>query len=431
MQRPTKGGILATLGPGILVAATGVGAGDIATASFVGSSLAYTVLWAALLGAFVKFVVNEGLARWQLATGQTLLEGAVTHFGRPVQWVFLVYLLVWSFGVGSALISACGVTGHALLPLFDDARTGKIFWGVVHSIVTVVLILLGGYKSFEKVMTALLVLMFGSVMVAAVMIKPPWNEVARGMFVPRIPREAGGQGVQWTLALMGGVGGTLTMLCYGYWIREQGRTGPEFLRTTRIDLGVAYLVTGLFGVAMVIIGTGLHLAERGGEQIMIKLADKMGAALGTPMRWVFLAGAWAAVFTSMLGVWQAVPYLFSDFWQLFTRRRRDAAGADAVRDVVDTKSPVYRGYLFALAVVPMLGLWQSFVVVQRTYSLLGAVVMPLLAVALLILNGRGDLVGERFRNRPLTVAVLIAVLLFFAYAGYVTIRTFGRESILS
>src|SRR5688572_12616382 len=221
-----KLGLLATLGPGILVAATGVGAGDIATASFVGSSLAYTVLWAALLGAFVKFVVNEGLARWQLATGQTLLEGAVTHFGRPVQWFFLVYLLVWSFGVGSALISACGVTGHALFPLFDDARTGKIFWGIAHSIVTVVLILLGGYKSFEKIMTVLLVLMFGSVIVAAVMIKPPWDEVARGMFVPRIPREAGGQGVQWMLALMGGVGGTLTMLCYGYWIREQGRAGP-------------------------------------------------------------------------------------------------------------------------------------------------------------------------------------------------------------
>jgi Mn2+/Fe2+ NRAMP family transporter len=288
------------------------------------------------------------------------------------------------------------------------------------------LILLGGFKSFEKVMTALLVLMFGSVIVAAVMIQPPWDQVARGLFVPRIPREAGGQGVQWMLALMGGVGGTLTMLCYGYWIREQGRSGPEFLKTTRIDLGVAYLVTGLFGVAMVIIGTGLHLAEKGGEQIMIKLADRLGEVLGGPMRWVFLAGAWAAVFTSMLGVWQAVPYLFSDFWRLFTRRgRADVAVA------VDTKSPVYRGYLVALAVVPMLGLWQNFVVVQRTYSLLGAVVMPLLALALLILNGRGELVGRAYRNRPLTVVVLIAVLLFFAYAGYVTIRTFGKENILS
>src|SRR5215213_10184665 len=111
-------GLLATLGPGILVAATGVGVGDIAGAGFAGSRLGYAVLWAAVVGSFIKFVVNEGLARWQLATGRTLLEGAVLHFGRPVQWLFLVYLLVWSWAVGSALITATGITAHALLPLF-------------------------------------------------------------------------------------------------------------------------------------------------------------------------------------------------------------------------------------------------------------------------------------------------------------------------
>src|SRR4051794_30896022 len=79
-----KLGILGALGPGIVVAATGVGAGDIASASFAGSFLGYTILWAAVLGAFIKFVVNEGLTRWQLATGQTLLEGASLRFGRPV-----------------------------------------------------------------------------------------------------------------------------------------------------------------------------------------------------------------------------------------------------------------------------------------------------------------------------------------------------------
>src|SRR5918994_1331656 len=126
-------GVLATIGPGILVAATGVGVGDIAGAGFAGSHLGYAVLWAAVLGSFIKFVVNEGLTRWQLATGQTLLEGAVLRFGRPVQWLFLVYLLVWSWAVGSALISACGVAGHALFPVFDNPQAGKVVWGIAHS----------------------------------------------------------------------------------------------------------------------------------------------------------------------------------------------------------------------------------------------------------------------------------------------------------
>jgi hypothetical protein len=32
------------------------------------------LLWAVAVGAFFKFVLNEGIARWQLATGSTALE---------------------------------------------------------------------------------------------------------------------------------------------------------------------------------------------------------------------------------------------------------------------------------------------------------------------------------------------------------------------
>jgi hypothetical protein len=64
--------------------------------------------------------------------------------------------------------------------------------------------------------------------------------------------------------------------------------------------------------------------------------------------------------------------------------------------------------------------------IQRAYSIIGAIVMPLLAVALVILNGRSDWVGQQHRNRPITVVVLIAILLFFIYAAYMTIQT-GKD----
>ena len=109
-ERPRKKKLLAILGPGILVAATGVGAGDLATASFTGMNLGVTVLWTVLVGASLKFVLNEGLARWQLATGETLLEGCVRNLGRPFQIVFLLYLIAWSMFVCGAIMAACGVT---------------------------------------------------------------------------------------------------------------------------------------------------------------------------------------------------------------------------------------------------------------------------------------------------------------------------------
>ena len=125
-------GILAILGPGMLVAATGVGAGDLATAALAGSRLGTAVLWAVIVGAVMKFVLTEGLARWQLATDQTLLEGTARHLGRGVLAVFTIYLAAWSFFVGSALVSACGATAHAIWPLPGSTPDAdKIVYGII------------------------------------------------------------------------------------------------------------------------------------------------------------------------------------------------------------------------------------------------------------------------------------------------------------
>ena len=413
MARRSGPGLHALLGPGILVAATGVGAGDLATASLVGTRLGTAVLWAALAGAFAKFVLNEGLARWQLVTGQTLLEGVVRRLGRPAAAVFLLYLLPWSFFVGSALVSACGVTAHAILPLFADADLGKVWLGVAHSLAGLLLVRLGGFRLFERFMGACIALMFGTVLLTAVLVRPDWPAVIEGLLVPRIP-EARSGGLVWTIALMGGVGGTLTILCYGYWIREAGRIGLESLRVCRVDLAVAYLMTGLFGVAMVIIGSTVHV-EGTGAMLVVRLAERLDQTLGVAGRWAFLAGAWAAVFTSLLGVWQAVPYLFADLWRLTCGPSAAAAGS------IDRTARAYRGYQLALAVAPLSGLLFSFREIQKLYSVIGASFMPLLALTLLVLNGNLAWVGER-RDRRSTQVVLVAILLFFLAVGVVEVK---------
>ena len=410
-NKSDKTGLLTLLGPGLLVAATGIGAGDLATASFTGSILGTAVLWAAVLGAFLKYVITEGLARWQLATGDTLLEGLVRRIGRPVGWFFLPYLIVWTFFVASALMSACGVTFHALIPVFDDAVQGKVVFGAVSSLVGLGLVLVGGYELFDKIMRICIGVMCFTVIVTAALLWPGTGQVLKGLFVPAIP-DIAGQGLGWTVALMGGIGGTFTVLCYGYWIREEGRSGPGFLRTCRIDLATGYAVTALFGVAMVIIGSTVELEGRGAT-LLIRLSEQLVEPLGPIGKWLFLIGAAGAVFSSLLGVWQAVPYLFADTLNLL---REDAeVPAEAA---IDTRSATYRGYLFALAIVPMAGLFWRFQDIQKLYAIVGATFIPFLAVALLILNGRSEWVGEQYRNRPATVAVLLATLAFFLWIAW-------------
>jgi hypothetical protein len=218
------------------------------------------------------------------------------------------------------------------------------------------------------------------------------------------------------VALMGGVGGTLTILCYGYWIREERRSGAQSLRTCRIDLGVGYTMTALFGIAMVIIGSTVEI-EGGGSNLLVALAERLAGPLGAPGKWVFLIGALGAVFSSLLGCWQAVPYLFADVWAL-VRQRRSVDALEAA--TVDTRSIPYRAYQLALAAVPMLGLFFSFREVQKIYAVGGALFVPMLALILLILNGRRAWVGA-LKNRGLTVAALLTTLIFFAWIGFARI----------
>ena len=432
MSTRSKLPLLALVGPGLLVAATGVGAGDLATAAFAGSHLGVAVLWAVVVGAVLKLVLTEGLARWQLVTGETLLEGAFARLGWPARWFFGLYLVPWTFFVGAALISACGVTTHALLPVFDQAEDGKVVFGLVCSVLGGVLAWRGGYRLFERVMGFAVAIMFTTTVVSAALVADDWGAIARGLVVPTIP-EVGGAGLGWTLALLGGVGGTLTVLCYGYWIREEGRHGVEQLRTCRIDLTVGYAATAIFGLAMVVIGSTLG-ADARGANLVVALGELLGERLGPGARWAFLFGAWCAVFSSLLGVWQAVPYLFADFWRLVVRSEDEApvpqqgdsgstgcesesvnkAGPNAT-DLTSTRP--YRLYLLGIATVPALGLFFGFQSIQKLYAVIGALFLPLLALTLLLLNGRERWLGAQ-RNGRGTTALLVLTLAFFLLAGW-------------
>ncbi|MEM8485607.1 MAG: Nramp family divalent metal transporter [Bacteroidota bacterium] len=415
--------LLATIGPGILIAATGVGAGDLAAGAFAGSKLGVAVLWAVVLGAFIKYVITEGLARWQLATGQTLLEGAMLRLGKPAQYFFISYFLVWTMGVGSSLISACGVAAYALFPVFDDPEQGKIVFGIVHSLLGLGLVWVGSFRLFEGVMSVCVGVMFVLVVVTAVLVQPDWGAVAVGMVKPEIPVYMVNdvdQGIGWTLALMGGVGGTLTILSYGYWIREEGREGEGALATCRIDLAIAYTVTALFGLAVIIIASKSDLDRQASATLVVSLAGQLGEALGDKGQQVFLVGAWAAMFTSMLGVWQSVPYMFADYMQIAHKGRKQLDSGPDDQDVgkkIDVRSRHYRTYLLVIALVPMVGLLYDFELVQKLNSIYGALVMPMVALVLIVLNGRADWVGEALKNRRLTVVFLSGVILFFLYTG--------------
>ncbi|NOX58696.1 MAG: divalent metal cation transporter [Planctomycetes bacterium] len=397
----------------MLIAATGVGAGDLITASLAGSAVGVGIAWAAVAGGVFKWTMNEGLARWQLATGTTLLEGWNDRLGATVRWVFFCYLMVWSLFTGAALISACGIAGAGIYDFGLEPSQAKLIWGVFHSLVGLALVWIGGFALFEKLMSVCIAVMFCAVMVTAISIKPDWSAIGSALLNPTFGNaNETKESIKHVLGVLGGVGGSVTLLSYGYWIRETNRKGIEGVRACRLDLAVGYGMTSLFGVAMLVIGSRLEVTKSG-EDIVIQLAAQLEGVMGAAGTWLFLIGFWGAVFSSLLGVWQSIPYLFADFMLI-----RSGASADERRKIDYTKTKPYRIFLVALAIVPMVMINHSLRDVQIYYAVLAALFMPFLAATLLIMNNRTAWVGRKYRNGLLTNAILIITLLFFGYVGY-------------
>src|SRR5690606_39184976 len=138
----------------------------------------------------------------------------------------------------------------------------------------------GKYSFFEKVTAVLVGIMFITVVGLAFIAVPNIPEMLKGL-IPMIPEG----GVVYTLALAGGVGGTITLAAYGYWLREKGWYTPKWMRVMRIDNTMAYVMTGIFVLAMLVVGAEVVRAAgvtiSGGDKGLLELGDVLKAEYGT------------------------------------------------------------------------------------------------------------------------------------------------------
>ena len=112
------------VGPGLVVAATGVGAADLVATLVAGANYGYALLWCAVVGCVMKIVLVEGAGRFTPGHGpKTIFEGW-SSLGRWTTWYFGPYIVVWGFVYGAAAMAGTGLPLHSLLPGARGAGLG-------------------------------------------------------------------------------------------------------------------------------------------------------------------------------------------------------------------------------------------------------------------------------------------------------------------
>ena len=239
----------------------------------------------------------------------------------------------------------------------------------------------------------------------------------RGLLVPTIPAQSGA----YVLSIVGGIGGSITILSYNYWMREEELSGSGDLGYVRGDIGVAYFFTAIFGMSILLTANqafyvaGMHLTD---AQAVPRMGQMLGTVIGPFGAWAYALGFWAAVFASLLGVWQSVPYLYADFYGILKKLPRETRA-----ELTKVTSLPYRVALVFITLVPL-----PFAFVGRplfiiiTYTIVGSLFIPFLAATLLYLNNRIPWTTSVPRNHWTTNVLLVIVLVMFLVLGMQEVR---------
>jgi Mn2+/Fe2+ NRAMP family transporter len=349
------------IGPGLVLAASIVGTGELINTTSLGAKAGFSLLWLILLSCVIKVFVQVELGRYAITHGKTTLAAFDSLPGPRLGVSWLCWLWLFMMLITQAQIAAMegtvGQVAHMAFPGTSQAvadTAGKLvaawgdylsgrqeyFWAAVTTVAAILLLLSGGYRRLERI-TTVLVAAVTLFTVASVLILQ-WTN-----FRITLPDLAGG----FTLALpsaavalafsafgITGVGAS-ELFAYPYWCIEKGyaryagaRSDDDawahralgWLRVMKLDAWFSMIVFTIATVAFYLLGAAVlhpqHLNPQGEEMIKTLSVMYLHPLEGTPLGWLrpfthvgFLLGAWAVLFKTLYVATAANSRLTADF----------------------------------------------------------------------------------------------------------------------
>lgn len=397
------------IGPGFIVAAVVLGPGSITTSTKIGATQGYAFLWVILIAAISMAVYSNMSARFGVLHSQSILGVIAEKYGR---WFSIV------IGVSSFLAALSFQFGNNLgVGMGMETFTGidvKI-WPLIFTPAAIILIFFAKnlYKTLEKLMMFMVILMILAFVVNLVFIKPDLVATAIGFIPSPFSMENFSQ-----IAALAGTTFVLHCALYqSYLVQNKG------WKLKDMDKGIKDSNFGVFLLALmsvlVIVTAAATLKPLGiTVNSATDMAIQLELLLGSYAKYLFAFGFISAAFSSLLVNAVIGGGLLSD-------------GLGMGRSM-DEKMP--KVFTTLILLVGMgIAIFVASGKVSAVYSLILAqassmLAVPLIAIGLLLLVNRKDVMGEHkntiFQN-ILAIAgfVLICVLVYIMYGkliGYFT-----------
>jgi manganese transport protein len=326
---------LRQIGPGLILAGSIVGTGELIATTNLGAKVGFAFLWLVILSCFIKVFVQIELGRHALSSGQTTIHTFSTLPGPSMilVWWYAVMTLFTQFQLG-VMIGGTAQALHMAMPFVSGflakhsamiAERPELPWAFVVTASVIALLAWGSYTVVEKSST-FLVVAFTMVTVVCVVLLPfighpiHWDSVGAGL-KPNLPPITGAVAAALTMFGITGVGAS-ELVAYPYWCIEKGyarKAGQRddspswaarargWVRIMRLDAWVSMLVYTVATIAFYFLGAAVLQSATGGKglpsaigKVCDMLARMYQPVLGPKLALVFIVVGVIAVLYSTL-----------------------------------------------------------------------------------------------------------------------------------
>ncbi len=274
----------------MITAALVFGPSKVTITSKLGADFGFDLLWIIVVAIFFMVVFTAMAARIGMASDVSLLTLIRNKWGRPA---------AVASGVGVFLVCASFQSGNSIgigISIAELFKSTPEPWIIAFNLFGISLLFFRSfYKTLERIMIALIIIMLVAFLVTLFLSAPPLGQIAGGL-VPAIPVGSLGLIIAFMASCFSIVGA-----CYqAYLMQERRRIHPEGKQSGR-DSFPGILILGIMS-AIVLICAAAVLHPKG---LKVNSGSDMARVLeplfGNYASAFFLVGLFGAAFSSLIG----------------------------------------------------------------------------------------------------------------------------------
>lgn len=308
--------IILGFGPGIFAIGYTIGTGSVTSMIVAGSKFNMQLLWVLLLSCFFSGVLMFAYGNYGLITGETALYGFKKHlkFGKVLAILIIVGI---TFGQWNSLMGILGISSNIIYEIlavnFDGLSDFKYETVLVTAIVIIItfylLMLVGKYTFFEKILVIFVTLMGLSFVLSLCFVQPLPMDVVKGL-IPSIPDVPGGKML--VAAFVGTTMASATFLSRPLFVKGKGWTINNLDQQKKDSITAAILIFVISGVIMAVAAGALYYEGKEVTQVL-DMANTLEPVAGKWAVTIFFFGALSAGLSSIFPCLLIAPLLIADY----------------------------------------------------------------------------------------------------------------------